>query len=366
MIYHKNTIIFWLKNACGVTNINLLNIVRLEEDLNKILVMVPSELALKFKVKMHVAVTVSENKALLERCDYYREAVSEARRCGVDIITYVDDEYPMCLKEIYDAPVVIFIKGGLLKKDKKAIAIVGSRHPTAYGKKVAYNLGKELAQQGFTIISGLASGIDAASHLGALDGGGRTLAILGTGLDVCYPKSNKKLFMQIIESGAALSEYPVGTEARPYHFPQRNRIISGLSCGVVVVEAGLKSGTMITVNHGLEQGKQIFAVPGNIYNSMSKGTNQLLRNGAAIVTEIKDILNELGYSYIEETVQKDYNDLSPLEREILNVIKRNEPIIIEELLMHTKGTVSNIGAYITALELKGYIDRVAGNLLVVK
>lgn len=366
MKYKNNTIIFWMKEVCGVSNLNLLNIVRLEKNLNIILKLMPKELMQRFGLRQKVAQVLVEKRVLLGYHDYYEVALLEAQKHGVGIITYVDQGYPMQLKSVYDAPVIIFVKGRLLKQDNKSIAIVGTRHPTAYGKKAAYNIGKGLADQGFTIISGMASGIDSASHLGALDSGGRTLAILGTGLDQCYPKSNKKLYSKIIESGGALSEYPIGTDARPYHFPQRNRIISGLSCGVVVVEAGMKSGTMITVNHGLDQGKQIFAVPGNIYNSMSKGTNQLLRNGAAIVTEVSDILNELGYSYIEETVQRDYKDLSQLESEILQVIIKNEPIVIEELLMYTKSSVVNIGAYITALELKGYIDRVAGNMLVVK
>ena len=210
----------------------------------------------------------------------------------IEEITINSKEYPQKLKEIYDSPQKLYVLGNKNLLYKKGIAIVGSRDATLYGKKVAYNLAKELSQNKLAIISGLASGIDSYAHIGALEGG--TIAVLGSGIDNIYPKENIELAREIIRhNGCIISEYSLGTKPERLHFPQRNRIISGLSDGVVVVEASKKSGALITAEFALEQGKEVFSIPGDICKKQSEGTNQLIQEGAIIVTSAKDIIENI-------------------------------------------------------------------------
>ena len=188
---------------------------------------------------------------------------------------------------------IFYKKGQILKTDENAVAIVGTRKASPYGKWTAYRLAGDLAKRGVTVVSGLAYGIDTEAHKGALDHGGRTIAVLGCGLDQCYPKSNARLMQQIERQGAVLSEYPIGMGPVPGNFPARNRIISGLAKGVVVVEAAAKSGALITAEFALEQGREVFAVPGNINSELSEGTNRLIQEGAKLVSCVEDILEEL-------------------------------------------------------------------------
>lgn len=210
----------------------------------------------------------------------------------VEEITINSQEYPQKLKEIYDPPKRLYVLGnkGLLKK--KGIAIVGSRKSTLYGQKMAYNISKELSENGIIVISGLALGIDTCAHIGGLDG--KTIAVLGSGIDNIYPKANIELARKIIKKGGCIiSEYPLGTKPKRLNFPQRNRIISGLAEGIVVVEANNKSGALITVDYALEQGKEVFAVPGDVIRKQSEGTNKLIQDGATLVTSAKDILENI-------------------------------------------------------------------------
>lgn len=204
-----------------------------------------------------------------------------------------EDTYPQALKEIYDPPVVLYGKGNKENLNQFSLAIVGCRQYSLYGKKMAYYLSEELSQKEVHIISGLARGIDTFAHEGCLRGKGKTIAVLGNGLDRIYPNENRILAEEILEKkGTILSEYLVGTPPLKFHFPARNRLISGISKGIIVIEAKEKSGTMITVDYGLEQGKNIFAVPGNVGEQNSIGTNRLIQEGAKMVTSIKDILEE--------------------------------------------------------------------------
>lgn len=213
-------------------------------------------------------------------------------RCDAFAVTLHDRAYPQMLKNIADPPLVLYIRGKLVK-DEICVAVVGSRRATYYGLEMARRLSMELVKHGITIVSGLARGIDSKAHLGALDGGGRTIAVLGCGVDRVYPPENGELMERIIRSGAVISEYLPGTTPMPFHFPARNRIISGLSRCVTIVEAGAKSGSLITADFALEQGRDVFAVPGNINSANSLGTNRLIRDGAIIVTGAGDILDEL-------------------------------------------------------------------------
>lgn len=211
----------------------------------------------------------------------------------IKIINISDDNYPAKLKNTYAPPITIFAKGDISLLNSKSIAIVGSREPSKYGIYVAEKFSKELSKEGITIVSGLARGIDTFAHIGALSSFGKTIAVLGSGIDVVYPKENAKYYREISEKGLIISEYIVGTAPESKNFPQRNRIISGLSDGVLVVEARKNSGTMITTDFALEQGKELYVIPGNITSNLSAGTNNLIKEGAKLVTDVYEILEDL-------------------------------------------------------------------------
>ena len=211
----------------------------------------------------------------------------------VKVIIMEDKSYPQLLSKIFDPPLVLYVKGEFLPADQVPIAIVGSRRPSIYGRMTAERLGRELAGRGLTVVSGMARGIDSAAHKGALAAKGRTIAVLGSGLDVVYPPENKNLMEEISKSGAVISEFPMSTKPDRGNFPKRNRIISGLSLGVVVVEAAQRSGALITVDCALEQGREVFALPGKIDSVTSQGTNRLIQQGAKLVATGKDIIEEL-------------------------------------------------------------------------
>lgn len=217
------------------------------------------------------------------------QTVKRTLNTGIGVITFNDKDYPSLLKQIPDPPVVLYFLGNKSYL-KNCFAVVGSRKATAYGKSCAMKISARLAEQGIVIVSGLAKGIDTYAHKGALEAKGKTVAVLGSGVNVVYPQENKKLYADIIDNGAVISEYPIDTKPLPYYFPLRNRIVSGLSNGILVIEAGEKSGTLITVDYALAQGREVFALPGNICSSQSKGTNKLIYHGAIPAIEPEDIL----------------------------------------------------------------------------
>ncbi len=224
--------------------------------------------------------------------DQVESEMEKARSLGVDILPFTDPSYPTRLLRIYDFPPLLYVKGEL-RADETCLAVVGSRAASTYGRYTAERLSRELALRGVTVVSGLARGIDTAAHRGALAGKGRTIAVLGCGLDVTYPPENGALLQEIARKGAAITEYPFGTSPNASHFPARNRIISGLAMGVTVVEATEKSGSLITARMALEQGREVFAVPGSIDAAGSRGTNRLIREGAKLVSSVDDILEEI-------------------------------------------------------------------------
>ncbi|MDF2545828.1 MAG: dprA [Anaerosolibacter sp.] len=297
-----------------------------------------------------------------------KESVESLRiiieKLGIDILSRNDMEYPSNLKNIYDPPYLLYKIGNICSKDENAVAIVGARKATPYGKWAAYKLAGDLAKRGITIVSGMAYGIDTAAHRGALDSGGRTIAVLGSGVDVCYPKSNYSLMKEIEKNGAVVSEYAIGTPPAPNHFPPRNRIISGLAKGVVVIEANAKSGSLITVEFALEQGREVLAVPGNINSGLSMGTNQLIKDGAKIVTCVEDIIEELGIRE-SKTIERQVTELSASENEIYNIIREYQPIHMEILSLKTKQSIDNINSIVTILQLKGLVDLLPGKILIV-
>ncbi|MGI6225051.1 MAG: DNA-processing protein DprA [Peptococcales bacterium] len=278
----------------------------------------------------------------------------------VKIIGIYDKDYPKNLKNIYDSPPLLYVKGHLVECNLK-IALVGSRKASPYGKKTALKLAQDLSNNGIQIISGLARGIDACGHQGALVGRGGTVAVLGSGVDVIYPRENIKLYQEIInfENSCVLSEFPLGTEPQKFYFPLRNRIISGLADGILVIEAGEKSGSLITAELGLEQGKDVFAVPGPIDNLLYKGSHKLIKDGAKLIDCVEDILEEYGQLTLFKDITKNTEQLSPMEKEILAFLS-SEPVSLDNIINNTKLSTQEILTTLSLLEIKGYIKEVRG------
>ncbi len=281
----------------------------------------------------------------------------------VRVLTINDESYPENLKTIHDPPPVLYFKGNIIEKDKNSISIVGSRKATYYGKMVAENLSKDLALAGLTIISGMARGIDTAAHRGALSANGRTIAVLACGINLIYPPENRRLAKEIEESGAVITEFSFSTLPERQNFPRRNRIISGLSLGTVVVEATEKSGALITADFALEQGREVFAVPGNINSSLSNGTHNLIKQGAKLVNNYRDILEEIPGIITQKTNTKGINpeqfSLSEEDQIIYKIIS-NEPIHIDEIIEISKLSVSKVSEILLNLELKDLIKEIEG------
>ena len=297
-----------------------------------------------------------------------RQELERAEELGIEFFTIDDPRYPVLLKNIHDPPIVLYVLGNTEALEDRCIAMVGSRAATHYGREVAGQLAEGLTRQGFTIVSGMALGIDTESHKGALAAGGRTIAVLGCGLDVIYPPSNHLLYKQISESGAVVSEYPLGTEPDNFRFPARNRIISGLSLGVVVVEATKRSGSLITANHALEQGREIFAVPGRIDSVKSAGSHALLQEGAKLVLNINDITEELaptmqiqpaaGLSQAAKN-SASMEGLSPEEEKIYGFLEVY-PSSIDEIIRQSGFTPQKANELLLMMELKGIVESLPG------
>lgn len=279
----------------------------------------------------------------------------------VNIVTLEDDTYPPLLRAIPDPPTLLYVRGELMRADDKCLAVVGTRKPSKYGRDVAYRLANYVAQQDITIISGLAQGIDTASHHGALDSGGRTIAVLGNGIDRIYPSENRELADEIVKNGAIIAEMPIGTAPLAKNFPRRNRIISGMSLGVLVAEAPEKSGSLITVESAIEQGREVFAVPHNIFSKTGRGTNQLIQEGAKLVLRVRDILDELDITHLNTQTKIQTEQVQPendIEKQILSVLGP-DPIHIDEIVRLTQLSTHLVSSTLTILELKGLAE-VAG------
>ena len=283
---------------------------------------------------------------------------NKLKHLGITCLTKTDKGYPKILKEIDTAPFVLYVKGKILKADENAIAIVGSRKMSYYGREVAEKFASELGSLGVTVVSGLARGVDTWAHRGSLEGGGRTLAVLGCGLDKIYPPDNKKLSEKIVENGALLSEYPLGYPALPHNFAARNRIISGLSKAVVVVEGRKKSGTLLTVGHALDQGKTVFAVPGQITSPLSEAPHFLLQNGAKPAFSVKDILEELNLQLLvdSETVEKNFPDDEDEEKICKSL--EVEGLHVDEVVRITRLPIDLVSAKLVVLEIKGIVKNI--------
>jgi len=279
------------------------------------------------------------------------------KRVGGRVVTLKDAIYPDRLREIYDPPALLYVRGELREEDALSIAIVGSRKTTPYGRWITEKVSQELVRNGMTIVSGMARGIDSLAHLGAISGGGRTVAVLGCGVDVVYPPENRTLFSSILEHGAVVSEFPMGSPPEAGHFPRRNRIISGLSVGVVVIQAGEKSGSLITARCALEQGREVFAVPGNVGAEGSRGTNRLIKEGAKMVESSEDILEEILPLWRNEgkrMLQNPAVDLSGEEKVLYDLLGET-PFHIDEIIRQSRLEAGTVSSLLLDLEMKGLV-----------
>jgi DNA processing protein len=289
--------------------------------------------------------------------------MAKVKKAGAWLLTLMDEHYPSQLKQLADAPAVLYVRGVITTNDDFALSIVGTRNATKYGRDAAYDLAKQIARHNITIVSGLAHGVDAAAHRGALDGGGRTFAVLGCGVDIIYPRENHDLALKIMQNGALISEFPVGIPPDGRNFPRRNRVISGLAHGVLVVEAPEGSGAMITAEAALEQGRDVFAVPGNIFSPMSRGTNRLIQEGAKLVMDANDVLDELNFAHKNVQTRTKTERIVPANETEARLLQHlsADPIHIDDLVRLSQLPISVVTGTLTILELKGLAQPV-GNM----
>ncbi|MEQ9410154.1 MAG: DNA-processing protein DprA [Fuerstiella sp.] len=299
-----------------------------------------------------------------------REMLSRCAELNVDLFFRRQPRYPRGLQAVHDAPSVLYVRGTWKPQDELAVAIVGSRRCTHYGRRQAERLSGALVRAGFTIVSGLARGIDAAAHRGALNAGGRTIAVLATGVRQIYPPEHADLALEIVKNGALVSEFPLDQKPLPGLFPQRNRIISGLSLGVIIAEAARNSGALYTARHAMEQGREVFAVPGPVDSLASAGCHELIREGVTLIRNVDDVLTELGPLSGPATSQESTTvhhpremSLNVQEKEVLNLISTT-PVHVDEVLRTTQLDMSRVLSTLTILEMKRFIRRLPGNMLV--
>ena len=312
---------------------------------------------------------------LRDKLTAVRQGAAFAQECErleanwAQLVTFADAAYPDLLRWLPDPPPVLYVRGELLPEDKLAMAVVGSRRPSHYGQLMAKRFGAELAEHGFTVVSGLARGIDSLAHQGALQAGGRTIAVLGCGVNRIYPAEHRRLYDAVRDQGAVVSEFAFDTKPDRWNFPRRNRIISGLSLGVLVVEASDRSGSLHTAHHAVEQGREVFAVPGRIDGESSRGTHRLIQGGAKLITGVGDILDELPdavrtaalqqHAAAQTLAEEAPADLSPQESQILALLGGEESHI--EAVIHASQLPAHVVASILAtLELRGMVRQFPG------
>jgi DNA processing protein len=294
-----------------------------------------------------------------------RQDQASAVHAGLAVLVWGDADYPALLARIPSPPPLLYLRGDLLPEDAVSVAVVGARRATAYGQDMARELATELARRGVTIVSGLARGIDAAAHQGALEAGGRTLAVLGCGLDRIYPPEHRELSERVAEAGALCGEFPVGTPPVRANFPRRNRIISGLSLGVVVVEAGVESGALITADHAVEQGREVFAVPGRVHARYSEGCHRLIKAGAKLVDTWEDVLVELlpqvKRRRAAHPVRAPLPPLSAEEEQVVALLLA-EGQHIDTLIARSGLPSGRVAGVLVGLEMKGVVRQLGGKM----
>ena len=277
----------------------------------------------------------------------------------VHLVTYWDSEYPESLRNIHNAPPLLYVCGDLKYDFALSIAIVGTRRAGQYGRNQGYKLAKELSEMGFTVISGGASGIDSEAHKGCLDANGRTFAIFGSGIDMVFPSENRKLFKTISSKGALVSEFPPGTPPEPFRFPVRNRIIAGMSRGLLVVEASQKSGALITAEFAIEMGRDVMAIPGQIDNPNAAGVNQLIRDGAFMILSAEDVLSVFNLALQKRIKTENLPPLSEMQRKVVNAVGY-EPKHVDDIAIEMKIPVSDMLGLLLGLQIDGHVKELVG------
>ncbi len=310
---------------------------------------------------------IARNIKNFSNFDFGEIQYERAQKFNAEIITFWSDKFPISLKKINDPPILLFVRGDIKEYDRFALAVVGTRNPSSYGKIIAESISRELANKGLTVVSGLARGVDTIAHSTTINASGRTLAIIGSGLDVIYPFENKKLYQRIYEHGAVITEFPMGTKPDAINFPKRNRIIAGLALGTIVVEAGEKSGALITANLALEYNREVFAIPGNITSGKSIGCNQLIKEGAKLVQSVDDVLDELKshLSMFNAQVKPTFNfdDLKDNEKTVLKNLS-TQPIHIDDLARKLNQSTGELLSTLLTLEFKDFVRQLPGKLFV--
>lgn len=358
----EKDVLIWL-NSLGIGNSNMKKIMDHFPDLRDLWIANNDQIRKIINIREPILENIIKNK----KRDSIESLFESIEKENIEVITIYDENYPNGLKYIYDKPKVIYRKGKEVDADL-AIAIVGSRKATSYGRWACAKFTKELVDMGVTIISGLASGIDTVAHKTALDNGGKTIGVLGNGIDVIYPKANRNLYAEMEKENCIITEFPFGTQPLSFNFPQRNRIIAGISKGVIVIEAQEKSGSLITAHQALDQGKDVFALPGNINSIFSGGTNKLIKDGAKPLLSIEDIIEEI-YELKEKinNIKKnkiDYAEYSETEIKIIKVLE-NQPVH-SDLIAHNTGIdISTINSILTILELKGTIREISSSIFTI-
>jgi DNA processing protein len=367
----------WLKliRADGIGPVTFTKLVKHFGTVDRVLGASVSELA---KVDGIGFKTAERTAASRDKFDSTAE-LELAQKLSVWIINLDDNRYPPLLKQIYDPPPVLYVKGSLVRQDNLAISIVGSRRCSLYGQEQSSRLAHFLSSAGFTICSGMARGIDTSAHQGALSAGGRTIAVQGCGLANIFPPENKKLFELIAQSGACLSELPLRYEPLSENFPSRNRIIAGLSLGTIVVEAAMRSGALITAKTALDYNREVMAVPGKVDSPLSRGAHQLIKQGAKLIESVEDVMEALGYigeqlethvsaaaAEAAEKIEKPLFDVDSLklssnEREIYDYLDK-EPVHVEQIIAGTNLAAGSVNASLISLRLKGLIKQLPGNM----
>jgi len=350
----------------GIGIMRLLRLVSIFDSINNLFKVDKYQLIIKGKLSSTLAFKL---EAAIKNIGLYSDKLKNEililNNLGVKVVTYWDKAYPQQLKNIYYPPLILYILGSYLPTDAQSISIVGTRKCTDYGKSITNYFSSELSKQNITIVSGMARGIDSIAHRAAIKNGGRTIAIIGSGLDVIYPPENKGLFNDIIKNGAVISEFPIGTKPDAQNFPKRNRIIAGLSLGTLVVETKENGGALQTAQFALDQNKEVFAVPGNLTSEQSKGTNNLIqRNGAKLVKEPEDILIELELKLkptIGKNIPKLKLDLSLFEEKIY-VTLDTSPMQIDKISAESNLSISETLVNLLSLEFKGIVQQLPGKL----
>ena len=317
-------------------------------------------------INLNLAQKIIDSKSNLETISRtVEDEIERLKKMNARIITFWDSDYPESLRNIYFPPLILYILGSLEERDLQNLAIVGTRKPTDYGKTYAAKFSKELAQQNITIVSGMARGIDSIAHRSAIKAGGRTIAVIGSGLDVIYPSENRTLFKEIVENGAIISEFELGTKPDAQNFPKRNRIISGISLGCLVVESRKNGGAMQTANYAMDQNREVFAIPGNLSAQESEGTNTLIkRNEAKLVTDPNEILIDLNLKIepnIGKNITKPKIDLTLFEEKILNCLGQN-PKHIDFIANESSLSTAECLVNLLSLEFKGVIQQLPGKM----